>query len=238
MPAPRAAPHHMWMETSISFDASDCPKSMVGVGQLPLLVSLTIVNVKLYHALIDGGASLNLISLAAFKKLQIPMLKLQPSHPFSGVGPVPVILCRCISLSVTFGTPVNFRTESVPFNVAEVSLPFNTILGRPALYQFMGVSHYGYLVLKMPSPNGVLKIRGDREGGVSALEMLQALVAQHEAAAEPGSPDLAPLSSRQHGSSSAPYMQASSKEDVPVKTVQIRADAAQTTHITGDLDSK
>jgi hypothetical protein len=28
----------------------------------------------------------------------------------------------------------SFRTESVLFNVAEVSLPFNAILGRPALY--------------------------------------------------------------------------------------------------------
>jgi hypothetical protein len=33
-------------------------------------------------------------------------------------------------------------------------------------------------------------------------------------------------------------MQPSGKEDVPVKTVQIGADAAQTTRITGDLDSK
>jgi hypothetical protein len=64
-----AVPHHRWMETSISFDASDCPKSMAGVRQLPLLVSLTIVNNKLYHVLIDGGVALNLISLAAFKKL-------------------------------------------------------------------------------------------------------------------------------------------------------------------------
>jgi hypothetical protein len=70
------APHHRWMETLISFDTSDCPKSMAGAGQLPLLVSLTIINVKLYHVLIDGGAALNLISLAAFKKLQIPMSKL------------------------------------------------------------------------------------------------------------------------------------------------------------------
>jgi hypothetical protein len=41
---------------------------MVGAGQLPLLVSLAIINVKLYQVLIDGGATLNLISLAAFKK--------------------------------------------------------------------------------------------------------------------------------------------------------------------------
>jgi hypothetical protein len=43
---------------------------------------------------------------------------------------------------------------------------FNAILGRPALYQFMVVAHYGYLVLKMSSANGVLKIWGDRDVGL------------------------------------------------------------------------
>jgi hypothetical protein len=152
-PAPRAAPHHKWMETSINFDASDYPKSMAGARQLRLPVSPTIVNVKLYHILIDGGAVLNLISLAAFKKLHILMLKLQPSPPFSRVGPVLVIPYKCISLPVTFRTFENFCMKSVMFDVMEVSLPFNAILGRPALYQFMAVAHYVYLVLKMPSPN-------------------------------------------------------------------------------------
>jgi hypothetical protein len=100
--------------------------------------------------------------------------------------------------------PDNFCVESVLFDVTEVSLPFNAILSRPALYQFMEVSHYRYLVLKMPSPTGVLKICGDYDAGVSALEKLQALAAQHDAAVGPGSPDQAPSSSRQHGSSSAP----------------------------------
>jgi hypothetical protein len=36
----------------------------------------------------------------------------------------------------------------------------------------MAVAHYGYLFLKMSSPNSVLWIRGDREVGVSALEKL------------------------------------------------------------------
>jgi hypothetical protein len=76
VPAPRAVPHHRWMETSISFDVSDCPKSMARAMQLPLLVSPTIINVQLYHVLIDSGAALNLISLAVFKKLHIPMSKL------------------------------------------------------------------------------------------------------------------------------------------------------------------
>jgi hypothetical protein len=64
--------------------------------------------------------------------------------PFTRWGPFP------------FGMEVNFRTENVQFEVVEVNLPFNAIIGRPALYRFMAVAHYGYLVLKMPSPVGVL----------------------------------------------------------------------------------
>jgi hypothetical protein len=91
--------------------------------------------------------------------------------------------------------PENFHTNSVLFDVMEVSLPFNAILGRPTLSQFMAIAYYGYLVLKMSSPNDVLKIHGDRDAGISALEKLQVMATQHEAAAGPGSPDLAPSSS-------------------------------------------
>jgi hypothetical protein len=99
----------------------------------------------------------------------------------------------------------------------------------------MAVAHYGYLVLKMPSPKGVLKIWGDRDVGVSALEKIQALAVAREAIEEPGGQDLAPSSSRQRGSASAPRVQ---PEDVPVKTVQVGTTAGQTTHISGDLDNK
>jgi hypothetical protein len=126
-PTPNATPQHKWMETSISFDASDCPKNMVGARQLPLLMSPTIANIKLYHILVDGGAALNLV---AFKRLQILMSKLQPSSPFSRVGPVSVMLRGCISLPIIFGMPENFRTKSFLFDIVEVSLPFNAILGR------------------------------------------------------------------------------------------------------------
>jgi hypothetical protein len=96
-----------------------------------------------------------------------------------------VMLRSRISLLVTFGMPENVHTESVLFDVTEVNLPFNTILGRPALYQFMAVAHYGYLVLKMLTPNDVLKICEDCDAGISILEKLQALVPSHEATTEP-----------------------------------------------------
>jgi hypothetical protein len=59
----------------------------------------------------------------------------------------------------------------------------------------MVVAYYGYMLLKMPSPNGVLKIRGDRDAGVSTLEKVQALAASREAVARPEGQESTPLSS-------------------------------------------
>jgi hypothetical protein len=134
MLVPRAAPHHKWMETSIAFDASNCLKNMAGAGQLLLVVSLTIANVGLYHVLIDSGAALNLIILAAFQKLQIPMSRLSPLRPFLGVGSGSLIPHGSISLPVTFRMPENYCTESIIFDVMEVNLPLNSIIGRLTLY--------------------------------------------------------------------------------------------------------
>jgi hypothetical protein len=137
------------------------PQEHGGVGQLPLLISPTISNIKLYHVLVDSGVALNLITLTTFKKLQILMSKLALLHPFLGVGPISIMPRGNISILVMFGTPENYCTESILFNIAEVNLPFNAILGRLALYQFMAVTHFGYLVLKMPEPNDIIKIRED-----------------------------------------------------------------------------
>ena len=66
-----------------------------------------------------------------------------------------------ITLLVTFGTPNNFRTEFIQFEVADFESLYHTIFGRPALAKFMAVPHYPYLLLKMLGPNGVLSFRGD-----------------------------------------------------------------------------
>jgi len=42
----------------------------------------------------------------------------------------------------------------------------------------MIIAHYGYLVLKMPSPAGILTVRGDRTAAVAAVEKLHALAAE------------------------------------------------------------
>jgi hypothetical protein len=113
--------------------------------------------------------------------------------------------CSSISLLVTFRMPENHCMESILFDIAD--LPFNAILGRSALYQFMAVAHYGYLILKMSSPNDVIKTHGDRSANVFALERLQALATAHEATTNHGEQDPAASSSCQRGSTSAPRVQ-------------------------------
>jgi hypothetical protein len=232
----KAAPHQRWKSTTISFGPSDCPENIAGAGVLPLITAPIIANVRLHHVLIDGGVGLSIISYVAFKHLQIPESKLAPSRPFSGVGPNPVYPVGTISLPVTFGTEVNFRTENVQFEVVEVNLPFNAIIGRPALYRFMAVAHYGYLVLKMPSPAGVLTVHSDRTAGIVAVERLHVLAAGLAPAA--GAEGSDPSSSRAKARAKAPKVRPSDTDSVPVKTIQVGPEASQTTRIGGNLGEK
>jgi hypothetical protein len=66
-----------------------------------------------------------------------------------------------ITLPVTFGTAENFKTEYIKFKVADFETSYHLIFGQPALTKFMVIPHYVYLVLKMPTPKGVLSLRGD-----------------------------------------------------------------------------
>jgi hypothetical protein len=67
-----------------------------------------------------------------------------------------------VVLPVTFGeSRDNYRTKYIKFEVTDFETSYHAILGRPAIAKFMAVPHYTYLVLKMPSPAGVLSLQGD-----------------------------------------------------------------------------
>jgi hypothetical protein len=62
---------------------------------------------------------------------------------------------------VQFGTADHFCTDYVNFVVADFEGTFHAILGHTAITKFMVVPHYRYLVLKMPTEEGVLTLRGN-----------------------------------------------------------------------------
>ena len=63
-----------------------------------------------------------------------------------------------ITLPVQFSTASNYHVEHINFYVTDFNTAYHTILGWLALAKFMAVPHYAYLVLKMPSPVGVLAL--------------------------------------------------------------------------------
>ena len=114
--------------------------------------------------LIDGGDGLNIIFFRNAKKDGTTTRRddYTNEHPFYGIvlGKAVMPLGQ-ITLPVTFGTPSNYRTEFIKFEVADFDSSYHAILGRPTLAKFMAILHYTYLLLKMLGPNGVLSLQSD-----------------------------------------------------------------------------
>jgi hypothetical protein len=75
-----------------------------------------------------------------------------------------------VRLPVTFGTRDNYRTESLDFDVAYIALPYNAILGYPALARFMVATHHGFNVLKIPGANGTITVRCNEKDALRSVE--------------------------------------------------------------------
>ena len=99
----------------------------------------------------------------------------------------------------------------------------------------MAIAHYGYLVLKMSSPAGVLTVRGDRPTALAAVEKLHALVAE---AARPDDEGRDPSTSYTKTPTKVPKVQPSGADGVPVKTIRLSVYSSHTTRIAGDLEEK
>ena len=67
---------------------------------------------------------------------------------------------------------MNYRTERIVFDVAEIPLPYNGILGCPALAKFMAASHYAYNMLKMPEPMNIITIPSDKKDALICADQL------------------------------------------------------------------
>ena len=88
--------------------------------------------------LVDSGAELNLISPKVISKLQIAEEELKVMGTFQGINPGRSHPKGKITLPLTFGGELNYWTEKVVFDVVDLPLPYNGILGRPALAKCPG----------------------------------------------------------------------------------------------------
>ena len=135
-----------------------------------------------YHltrVLMDGDSSLNLIYQDTVREMGIdPSRIIQSNTTFEGV--IPGVEARCrgsLALEVTFGSPDNYRSEELLFDIAPFQSGYHARLGRIAFARFNALPHYAYLKLKMPGPHGVITVSGNTERSLHAEEYVAALAA-------------------------------------------------------------
>nr|CAE02548.1 OSJNBb0069N01.14 [Oryza sativa Japonica Group] len=218
VPTHEAARKARWSEVKLTFDQSDHPTVLTRGGKLALVVSPTIHNVKMKRVLVDEGASLSIISPATFDALKAPGMKLQPSLPIIGVTPGHRWPLGHVELPLTFGDSTNFRTERIDFDVADLNLPYNAVLGRPSLVKFMAA----YLQMKMPGPSDPITVFDDVKVALACAEQR----ADNLVAATEPQPS-------ESSASRASKKRLASADEVPVKDISLGDDPSKTAKIDG-----
>jgi hypothetical protein len=191
--AEKAPPSFLdWSEDAITFGCEDHPNRIPNPGQYPLVVDPVIGNARFSKVLMDEGSSLNILYVHTLRLLGIGFDQLRPSTtPFHGVAPGKHVQpLGQIDLPMWFGTPDNFRKETLTFEVVEFRGAYHAILRRSCYAKFMAVLNYTYLKMKITGPNGVITVGSSIEHAfdcdvecvehAEALALDEALVANME----------------------------------------------------------
>ena len=126
----------------------------------------------------DGGSSINIMYLDKFKRLQLPQSMVELTlTTFHGIVPGrKAYLISKVTLPVTFGTPANFRTERIVFELVPFNSPYHCVLGCQTFAKFMAAPHYAYNMMKLPGPSGIITIHGDPDMAIDVEEKCTQLV--------------------------------------------------------------
>ena len=135
-----------------------------------MVLSPIVDGFRLTKVLMDGGSGLNLIYEETLQKMEIDWNRIeQSSTTVRGIIPSREARCaRKITLDVVFGTPDNYRSEEITFQVAPFSSGYHALLGREAFTIFQAIPHYRYMKLKILGPNRVITIMSNPDTALCA----------------------------------------------------------------------
>jgi hypothetical protein len=152
-----------WSDFPITFSRKDRWVHIQDPETYPLVINPIVDGAFLPKTLIDGGSSLDIIFIETLQKMDFEFNKMTAcDERFYGVVPDKAAYpIGCVCLPVTFGTKENFRMEYLMFEVADSRSSYHAILGRPMITKFMAIPHHTYLIMKIPSPNGILSVLED-----------------------------------------------------------------------------
>ena len=93
-------------------------------------------------------------------------------------GVIPGVEANCtgsVTLEVVFGSPNNFRSEELIFDIVPFRSGYHALLRRTAFTKFNAVPRYAYLKLKMPGPRGDITVNGNTERSLRTEEHTAAI---------------------------------------------------------------
>jgi hypothetical protein len=162
---------YRWSEHAKTFSRADQWLNFDHPGTYPLLVDPVIQESRVKKVLVDGGSSINVTFTRTLLALGVALKDLtELDTPFFGIVPTQgEYPLGHIYMLVTFGTPENYRTEFLRFKVARFDCGYNAIIGRPGLAKFKAITHYSYMILKMPGPQGIITMRADFQGAAECF---------------------------------------------------------------------
>jgi hypothetical protein len=143
-----------WSDKPITFDQGDHPDCVPIPGRYPLVIDPVIGNARLSKVLMDGGSSLNIIYAETLGLLGIDLSTIWAgAASFHGIVPGKRVLpLGQLDLPVCFGTPSNFRKETLTFEVVRFRGTYHVVLGRPCYAKFMVVPNYTYSSSRCQAP--------------------------------------------------------------------------------------
>jgi hypothetical protein len=110
-----------------------------------MLITAHIDKWDVTRVLVDNGSLAEILFLSAFDKMGFNRRIEQIDS---------------ISLSVSFGSLRNARTEHITFDIVGMHYPYNAIFDRGLLNPFEVALHSIFLCLKVPAALGVISIHG------------------------------------------------------------------------------
>ncbi|XP_070020099.1 uncharacterized protein [Nicotiana sylvestris] len=147
---------HILEEESITFDDAD---GVLTPYNNTLVISLLAHDTNVKRVLIDPGSFVNIILLRVLNEMQGENKLVPKAHTLSGFDNSSVVTKG----EVTLTTFVEGVVKDTKFQVVEMEMAYNMILGRPWIHEMDVVPFTLHQVIKFPSPWGIRQICGDQQ---------------------------------------------------------------------------
>ncbi|XP_070025107.1 uncharacterized protein [Nicotiana sylvestris] len=149
---------HVLEEESITFYDANAYGVLTSHNDA-LVISLLVHDTNVKRVLIDLGSSVNIILLRVLNEMQVEDKLVPKAHTLSGFDNSSVVT----KMEVTLATFAEGVVKDMKFQVIEIEMAYNKILGRPWIHEIDVVPSTLHQVIKFPSPWGICQIRGDQQ---------------------------------------------------------------------------